>query len=171
MYQVVDKYKYLGIYFDEFLDFKCTASMFAREGGRALGSIISKFKSLKNVGFETYTKLYHTGVVPVMDYSLGIWGFKNYSECEKIQQRTLRYYMGVHPKTLLLALVGDTGCLNPSVRRHVEMLRFWNWVLKMDENRITHRIFDYDYKLYKANWCYDMKQLFSNVNNNKIYDM
>ncbi len=67
-------------------------------GGRALGSIISKFKSLKNVGFETYTKLYHSGVVPVMDYSSGLWGFTNYSEYEKIRQKALRYYMGVHPK-------------------------------------------------------------------------
>ncbi len=50
------------------------------------------------------------------------------------------------------------------------MLRFWNKVLKMDENRIACRLFDYDCKLCKGNWCYDMKQLFSNVNNNKIYD-
>ncbi len=78
--------------------------------------------------------------------------------------------MGVHPKTPLLALEGDTGWLHPSVRRHVEMLRFWNRVLNMDENRITCRIFDYDYKLCKGNRCYDMKQLFSNVNNNKIYE-
>ncbi len=49
--------------------------------GRALGSIISKFKSLKNVGFETYTKLYHNGVVPVLYYSSGIWGLKRYCEC------------------------------------------------------------------------------------------
>ncbi len=69
--EIVDKYKYLGIYFDEFLDFKCTASMFAGTGGRAQGSIICKIKSLKNVGFETYTKLYHSRVVPVMDYSSG----------------------------------------------------------------------------------------------------
>ncbi len=40
----------------------------------------------------------------------------------------------------------------------------------MDENRIIRRIFDYDYKLYEANWCYEMKQLFSNVNDNKISD-
>ncbi len=50
------------------------------------------------------------------------------------------------------------------------MLRFWNKVLKMDENRIACRLFDYDCKLCKGNWCYDMKQLFSNVNNNKIHD-
>ncbi len=45
--EIVDKYKYLGIYFDEFLDFRCTACMLAGAGGRTLGSIISKFKSLK----------------------------------------------------------------------------------------------------------------------------
>ncbi len=55
--------------------------------------------------------------------------------------------MGVHPKTPLLVLEGDTGWLHPSVKKQVEMLRFWNRVLKMDENRITHIIFDYDYKL------------------------
>ncbi len=72
--------------------------------------------------------------------------------------------------TPLLSLEGDNGCLHHSVRRHVEMIRFWNRVLKMDENRITYRIFDFDYTLCKGNSCYDMKQLFSNVNNNKIYD-
>ncbi len=49
--------------------------MFAGAGGKALGSFISKFKFLKNVGFETYTKLYHSGVVPVLDYSSGIFVF------------------------------------------------------------------------------------------------
>ncbi len=36
--------------------------------------------------------------------------------------------------------------------------------------RITRSIFDYDYKLCKRNWCYDMTQLFSKVNNNVIYN-
>ncbi len=39
----------------------------------------------------------------------------------------------------------------------------------MDENIITRRIFDYDYKLCKGNVSYDIKQLFINVNNNMIY--
>ncbi len=30
----------------------------------------------------------------------------------------------------------------------------------MDDNRITHRIFEYNYKLCKKHRCYDMKQLF-----------
>ncbi len=37
--EIVDKYKYLGISLDEFLDIKCTASMLSGAAGRALGDI------------------------------------------------------------------------------------------------------------------------------------
>ncbi len=71
--EIVDKYNYLEIFVDDFLDIKCSKSMLAATGGRSLGSnIISKFKSLKMWVFENYTKLYHSGVVPVIDYSSGI---------------------------------------------------------------------------------------------------
>ncbi len=67
-------------------------------------------------------------------------------------RKGIKVFWGVHSKTLLLILeVEDTVLLHPSVSRHVEKLRFWNRILKMVENRITHRIFDYDYKLCKGN--------------------
>ncbi len=44
--------------------------------GRELGSVISKFKCFRNVGFKTYSKLYHSGVVPILDYCSGVWGFQ-----------------------------------------------------------------------------------------------
>ncbi len=80
--KIVDKYKYLGIFLDKFLDFKCTASMLSGMTSKALGSIISKFKSLKSVGFETFSKLYHSGVAPIMDYCSGIWGYGNLEMCQ-----------------------------------------------------------------------------------------
>ncbi len=43
------------------------------------------------------------------------------------------------------------------------MLRFWNKVLKLDESRLTRKMFEYNYKKYKNNWCNDMKQLFNNL--------
>ncbi len=49
-----------------------------------------------------------------------------------VQQHALRFYLGVHPKTPLLVLEGDTGSIHPNVRRHTEMLRFWNRVLNME---------------------------------------
>ncbi len=65
------------------------------------------------------------GVVPILDYCSGIWGFKTRDTCDKVQRRALRYFLGIHSKTPILALEGDTGWLNTKVRRHTEMVRFW----------------------------------------------
>ncbi len=66
--------------------------------GRALGAIISKFKCLKNVGFNTFSKMYQAIVVPIVDYSSSVWGYVNYDFCVKVQYRTIRYFLGVNPK-------------------------------------------------------------------------
>ena len=64
----MDSYKYLGCYLDEHLNFHKCSQILADSGGRALGGIITKFRSLKDTGYKTYTKLFDTGVVPVLNY-------------------------------------------------------------------------------------------------------
>ena len=43
---IVSQYKYLGIILDKFICFDEGASVLAEAGGRGLGAVISKFKSL-----------------------------------------------------------------------------------------------------------------------------
>ncbi len=62
--ECVDKYKYLGIILDEYLDFNITATVVASSASRALSSIYNKFAKLKGIGFSTFTILFHSGVVP-----------------------------------------------------------------------------------------------------------
>ena len=57
--------------------------LFMREGihvlceaaGRSLSGIIAKFASFRDAGFQTYTQLHESCVVPIMDYFSGIWFF------------------------------------------------------------------------------------------------
>ncbi len=72
--KIVDKYNYLGIILQEHLDFNVTASVLASTAGRALRAIISKFKSFKNAGFNTFSKMYNSHAIPIMDYSSGNMG-------------------------------------------------------------------------------------------------
>jgi hypothetical protein len=62
----VDKYKYLGVILDEFLEFKINEEILAGSGSRALGVIIAKYKKLENMGYKTYTKCYKSSVCPVL---------------------------------------------------------------------------------------------------------
>ena len=57
---IVDSYKYLGVYLDEYLTFSKTSDILATAAGRALGSMINKFKTLNDMGYSTYSKLYES---------------------------------------------------------------------------------------------------------------
>ncbi len=83
---------------------------------RALGTIISKFKCLKNVGFNTFSKMYQVNVIPIVDYSSSVWGYANYEFCVKVQYRAIRYFLRIHPKAPLLGLEGDMWWENCKVR-------------------------------------------------------
>ncbi len=95
---IVDRYKYLGTILNEHLDFLVKSSVLSEAADRALGAVISKFKGLTNVGFNTFDKMYHSSVVTIIDYGSGIWGYKQYGDGDKIQFTAIQYVLGVHSK-------------------------------------------------------------------------
>ena len=169
--ECVDKYKYLGIVFDEHLDLNTTASVLASSASRALGSICTKFNKLKGLGFRTYTSLYHLGVTPILDYCSGIWGYQKFGYIDTVQNRAIRFYLGVHKYAPNLAINGDMGWIGSGVRRKVEMLRYWNRLMKMDSERLTKKFFTWDFNKRTAtgNWNSDIYKLFLSLDMTDVY--
>ena len=157
-------YRYLGVHMNEHLDFVNTADTLSKAGGRALDAAISKIHSYKDVGFKTYSKLFYSCVVPVLDYCSGVWGFKNFDKINMIQNRAIRYFLGVHRFTPILAITGDMGWVSSTHRRWVNMLRLWNRLVSMDITRFTRIVFEYDYRFTGKNWCSDIKTILGQVN-------
>ena len=58
-------YMYLGVHINENLDSTTTAYTLSKAGGRALGAVISKIQSHKDVGFKMNSKLFSSCVVPM----------------------------------------------------------------------------------------------------------
>ena len=71
---------------NENLDYEVFAQELADAGYCAIGSLISKFKPYKGVGYSTFTKLYEQGVIPITEYCSSVWEFSNSSFAEKIQK-------------------------------------------------------------------------------------
>ena len=59
---VCDKYIYLGLTLDEFLDFNVTASFVSKSASRALGLLIAKFKAVGGMPYNVFTKLFESMV-------------------------------------------------------------------------------------------------------------
>ncbi len=163
----VTSYKYLGVVFDENLNFKENACLLAQSGNRALGSLVAKYKKNVFIGFNSYTKLYEACVCPVVDYSSAVWGYHAYKEIDSVQQKAQRIFLGVHKFAPLLALEGDTGWLSAQYRRWVNIIRFWNRMIIAPPNSLTKQMFEYDYNKCEQgrnNWCANVKKLFRQVN-------
>ena len=92
----VQNYKYIGVYFDDFLTFDeiQRVSVLSESASRALGGIIAKFK---NIGYRTYTKMYEAAVVPVSDYAPGVRGFKDRNLLNNVHKLCNTIYSGCRP--------------------------------------------------------------------------
>ena len=55
------------------------------------------------------------------------------------------------------------GWIPPHIRCQLNCLRLWNRLLDLDANRITKRIFVWDYTRNKLNWCRDVNNILKGI--------
>ena len=143
--------------FHEHIDYNACVDILTSSASRALGSVIAKFKTFKDVGFDTFNKLYHSMVVPITDYCSSVWGYEIFTKAASIQNRAVCYFLGVHSKAPLAGLQGEVNWIKPRYRRHLCKIRFWNRLTRMDHTRLTKRIALWDKLICVKNWSSDMK--------------
>ena len=160
--EYTQKYKYLGVILDEFLDFSGHTDAMTSSGLRALGTLISKYKKMNGMGYETYTKCYNTCVCPVIDYGSEVWGYIKCPKIDTVQNKALRVYLGVHRYAANGAINGDMAWVPSESRRKINMIRYWNRMVQMDNNRLTKKVFLYEV-LKKGKWAKYLEKIFDEL--------
>jgi hypothetical protein len=161
---LVNSYKYLGLTLDEHMKFVYNLDIMTSSAHRALGSVISKYRNYRAMGHKTYSKLFNSCVVPVLDYCSPVWSHTDSTKTETVQNRAMRAFLGVHRHAPLVGLYGDMGWLPSNYRRKIEVFRYWNRLIKLDDQRITKRIFLFDLNSnIKNSWSSYVKSLFSEL--------
>ena len=170
---VVENYKYLGTFFDEYLTFGKATEVLSAAANRALGSMINKFKSMREMNYRTYTKLYESLVCPVMDYGSAVWGMKSYDKLDQVHNRAMRFFAGVHRLCPIPGFVGDMGWLDNLSRWKIERIRLWNRLINTNDDRLVKKIFLWDKEMCtntnKANFISHLKQVCSDCELNECY--
>ena len=141
---IVSVYKYLGVQFDENLNFETNAAVLADAAGKALGAIRSKLKILKECGFNSFSTLFDSGVLTIADYAAAIWGTKTFSKTEQVSYKAARYFLGVHRFAPVEALLGDMGWPTARKRHRLLILKYWNYLCELPNSRLTRIVFDWD---------------------------
>ena len=152
-------YKYLGVWIHEFLNHDRTVKALTAAAGRSYGRIINIFKHMGDMGYGTYRTLYNSYVLLVANYAAAVWGFKNYSDPQVLQNKIQRFFLGIHRFAPLPALRIEMDWLGIQMSRSLEMLQYLNRLAYMDEERIPKKILRWDIQMDRKGWIGEVIQI------------
>ena len=156
------QYTYLGLLLMEHLDYNSMAKHVAKAANRALGLVISRYKTFGGLPYNSYTKLYDSVVYSTISYWAAVWGNRHFSCISTVQKRVERFFMGVGLYSPNTAMMGDIGWTNIESMQWDSVINQWFRLRSMDENRLK-KVFKWAYSQgsnrYK-NWCMRVKQQF-----------
>ena len=141
--------------------------MLLSSGQRALEDLIGKYKILPEMEYDTFYKCFNTYVCPILDYGAEVTGYSKNVKMENLQLKAIRVFLGINKFATKLFLIGDMGWY-PCKRRHkLILLRYWNHLIKMDNNRQTKHIFYVDYDTLGF-WCSKIYDILKEINSEHV---
>ncbi len=117
----------------------------ADAANRVLGSVINKYQNNYGFGYYTYTKSFLSTVGPIPDYASEVWGYKNFTQIDAVQNKAIRILMGLHKFGPIAAINGDMDWTSSCVRHKINIIRFWSRLMCVNNNHLLKLIFNWDY--------------------------
>ena len=131
----------VGVDFTEHLSWVQLIQSTSISANRAANYLIAKARNSGALVFEVYTHLYNTLVLPIIEYSSFLWGYKAYSDITKIQNNLMRSFLGVSRNAPIAALLGDMGWLPITTITKISCIEFWIRLNNMADGRLNKQVF------------------------------
>ena len=141
--ETVSQCIYFGLLLTEQLDYAKMAKQVANSASRALGLLITKFKTAGGLPFSTFTKLYNSTVLSVINYGASIWGCRRFSCVKAVQNRALRFFLVVGRYAPNAAVNGDSGWDSIYLTLWRCVMNQWCRIKLMDQSRLNCRIYQW----------------------------
>ena len=91
------------------LDMLQTAKFVAACASRTLGLTISKFYANDGMPYKVFTKVHESRVAPVIDYGAAIWGTREFSCINAVQNRACQVFLGLGRYAPNAGVQGEIG--------------------------------------------------------------
>jgi hypothetical protein len=160
--QVVNSYKYLGLFFSTKLSMSHMMTGLASKAKMRTNQIVRCLYRLGNVHTQTFFKLFDAQVVPILLYGSELWGFQHLDDIEKVQRYACKRILNVSMKTPNAMVLGELGRFPLYVLSAVRCIKYWLKILSMPERRLPKMCYNMLLnleRLGKKSWAYYVRQL------------
>jgi len=147
---VVNAYKYLGIYFSTKLSFNFACQDLVSRAKRAVFCILSNLYKFNKMSMPIFIKLFDSQVQPIVQYGAEVWGFMQGSTVEKVHLFAMKRFLGVDRRTPNDLIYGEFGRYPIYLNSYIRCIRYWLKLTRMSESRLP-------FKAYKMLYILDSK--------------
>ena len=92
------------------------------------------------MGYKTFTTLFQTNIASILDYGCEVIGYQKFKECDKVQLKAQRFFLGISSLSPIPMIQGDMAWKSGYNRRKLTQFRFWNRLVKMDDIRLPKKL-------------------------------
>jgi hypothetical protein len=157
--EIVDSYKYLGIFFHKSGKMDLAQDHLAKQGNKACYSLKRTLYS-ENLRTDVATKLFDSLITPILLYGSEIWFpfvagkseeasfISFFDDClstkfphEKVHLQYCRSILGVHKKSMKLPVLAELGRFPISFIAIYQVISFWLHVINSNEQSYVHQIY------------------------------
>ena len=83
----------------------------------------------------------------------------------------MRVYFGINRYAAKIAIIGNMGWMPGNIRRKINLIRYWNRLISLQDDRITNVLFLHDYNSNNnTSICHAMKVTFIEMNMENVYN-
>jgi len=124
--EVINMYKYLGVYFTTRLTFSPTLNDLADRAGKGMLAIMKLLWSIGEHLPEIFLKMFDCQIQPILTYSSEVWGLSDNQEgIERVHLSALKRFLGVNSTSPRHFIYGETGRYPLVVNTYARCIKFW----------------------------------------------
>ena len=138
--EIVDHYKYLGIYFSKSGSFLYARKHIAEQARGALHLLYMRINNL-HLPVDLQLKLFDNTVLPILTYGSEVFGYENLEMLERIHTSFLRKITKTRKSTPLYALYAELGRYPIQLTVKCRMISFWNRIITGKQTKITYHLY------------------------------
>ena len=127
--EIVDGYKYLGVYFWQSCSFLRARKNITEQAKKDMNFLITRINNL-DIPLDLQLKILDYTVVPILTYGFEFWGHENVELLEKVQNDFIRRVTLAKKSTSLYMLRGELGRVPLQKIIKSRMIGYWNRLLQ-----------------------------------------
>ena len=169
--EIVDAYKYLGIYFSSTGSFIKAKKHLAEQANKALHFLYTVINNMQ-LPIDLTLKLFDQTITPILTYSSEIWGYENVDIIQRVQNKFYRATLKLKKSTPSYMIMGELGKYPIDIIIKSKMIGYWLRLINGSHDKISYKIYQILLNIpnFTSKWVSKIMSILQETGNQYLWD-